>query len=471
MTPGPGGNLRREWGPPFILCGGKQFRGRPLAALALSMVAVRPFKAMTFDWEEVQGGPEQVTSLPYDVLSPKELERMKKSSEHNVTHLTLPAPSPGKGEETKYREAERLLKRWRKEGILYQLPSAVFYLYQVTYDDGTRKRTANGLGCLVGLDPDYEEVRAHERTHKGPITDRFELLKATSMDLEPIQFLYRDPEGFVMEKIQEATRFDETEPALSFTDSNGTRHSLWPIKDAGVVAAIREWFESRHAYIADGHHRYATALAYAQWRREQGNGDNGGEKRFDNKLAVLMEANDPGLSVHPTHRLVQLDDANQARETLRERFSVQSLDLQGPPEKQAAAIEASLAEAGPEEHRFVYYWGSGQADVVKIATGEVPAEMAPERSPAWRRLDVSVLHHHVLPGLGITQENAGERLRYTREALEAVTAVPEEASCSILMKATPQQAVLEVADAKEHMPQKSTYFLPKLQSGLFFSPL
>ncbi len=436
------------------------------------MVAVRPFKAMTYDWEEVQGGPEQVTSLPYDVLPPKEVERLKKSSEHNVTHLTLPSPSPGKGEETKYREAERLLKRWRKEGILYQLPSRMFFLYQVTYHDGTRKRTANGLACLLGLDPDYEEVRAHERTHKGPITDRFELLKATAMDLEPIQFLYRDPEGYVMGKIQEATRFDETDPALSFIDSNGTHHALWSVKEEGAVAAISEWFDGRHAYIADGHHRYATALAYADWRRAQGNGDNGEHKRFDNKLAVLMEAKDPGLSVHPTHRLVRLDDAQKARERLREQFDVASLDVTGTPEAQAAAIEASLSEAAPEQHRFVFYWGSGQADVVTLDPKDIPKEMAPEQSEAWRRLDVSVLHHHVLPGaLGITQENAGEHLRYTREALEAVTAIGEETTCSILMNATPQEAVLEVADAREHMPQKSTYFLPKLQSGLFFSPL
>lgn len=436
------------------------------------MVVIRPFKALVYDLEEIQGGGDQVTSLPYDVISGPEVEQLKKASEYNVTHLTLPSPAPGKEEGTKYREANKLLKRWRKEGILYQRPNPAFYVYEVTYHDGEKERTARGLGCLIGLDPEYEEVRPHEATHKGPIEDRFELLKATAMDLEPIQFLYRDPEGEVMGAAAKVTTDHQAQPLLDFTDPHGTRHTLWSITDRDTVETITNWFESKRAYIADGHHRYATALHYAKWRRDQNSSDEE-PKRYENKLAVLMEAEDPGLSVHPTHRLVRLDDAQAARKALQERFQVEALDVAGDPEKRARAILDHLRAAGDAEHRFVFDWGQAGCDAVSIPTGEVPKEMAPERSEAWRRLDVSVLHHHVLPAtLGVTPENAGDRLRYTRDPREAVEAsLGREADCTILMNATPQAAVLQVADAREHMPQKSTYFLPKLQSGLFFSPL
>ncbi len=425
-----------------------------------------------YDLEEIQGGAEHVTSLPYDVISAGEMERLKKANEYNVTHLTLPAPAPGKPEETKYREANKLLKRWRKEGILYQRPNPAFYLYEVTYHDGEKNRTARGLGCLIGLDPEYDDVRPHERTHEGPIEDRLELLKATAMDLEPIQFLYRDPEGSVMGAVEKVTKDHQAQPMMDFTDPHGTHHALWSITDPDTVETITNWFGSQRAYIADGHHRYATALHYAKWRRDQ-NSSEEQPKRYEHKLAVLMEAEDPGLSVHPTHRLVQLDDAADARKQLAARFRVKRLDVDSDPQTRAGTILDYLRQAGDGEHRFVFDWGAAGCDGVSVPDHEVPPEMAPDRSEAWRRLDVSVLHHHVLPAtLGITQENAGDRLRYTRDPQEAVAAsLSGEADCTVLMNATPQRAVLEVADAREHMPQKSTYFLPKLQSGLFFSPL
>jgi uncharacterized protein (DUF1015 family) len=437
------------------------------------MVVIRPFKALVYDLEEIQGGPEEVTSPPYDVISEKELRRLKSSSEHNVTHLTLPAPAPGKDESTKYQEANRLLKRWRKESVLFQQQHAALFLYEVTYDDGERRRTATGVGCLVGLDPDYKEVRPHERTHKGPIEDRFELLKATAMDMEPIQFLYRDPEGEVIGALRGVVEENQAAPVLDFTDPGGTHHRLWSIRETEALERVTAWFESQKIYIADGHHRYATALHYAKWRAEQGSGENGGPKGYEHKMAVLMEAGDPGLSVHPTHRLVSCEDKSAERKALQEAFGVEPLRVAKEPKERAKQIQACLQEAAGKRHRFVFDWGDETCDVVTLAPDEVPKEMAPDRSAAWRGLDVSVLHHHVLPkSLGVTQENAGKRLRYTRDAFEAAeAALSGEADCVVLMNPTPQDAVLQVADVMEHMPQKSTYFLPKLQSGLFFSPL
>lgn len=447
--------------------------GRASATPAVPMVDFRPFKALTYDWDEVEGGPQQVTSLPYDVLSPDDVSRLKKLSMHNVTHVTLPDPIPGKEEGTKYLQAAKVLKRWRKEGTLTQRNIPAFFAYDETYIVDGHERTVHGLVGLLGLDHEYRHIHPHERTHKGPIADRLELLRATATDLEPIQFLYKDPESVVNGLIAAATEDWTAEPLVDFTVESG-RHRVWPIEDPGVVERLTAFFAERDTYIADGHHRYATALTYSAERRQEE--DNNGENRpYDYKLSVLVNRDDPGLTVFPTHRLMfRLEDTAQARERLREQFQTETIQLAGDAEARAARLAEVTQDVDRQKaYRFTFYWGDGEADVVTVPLEVVRQAQLGEHSEAWKSLDVVVLHHIVLPStVGVDDRNAGEHLRYTRIEREAVAWVDEgQYQVSVFMNPTPLQAVTEIADHGEHMPQKSTYFQPKLQSGLFFSPL
>jgi uncharacterized protein (DUF1015 family) len=438
------------------------------------MVEFRPFKALMFDWDDVDGDPPQVTSPPYDVLSPDDIARLKKLSVHNVTHVTLPDPVPGKEDQTKYQQAAKTLRSWRKDGILHQRNVPAFFVYEESYLYEGGRRTMRGVVGLLGLDHEYRHVHPHERTHKGPIADRLELLRATATDLEPIQFLFKDPEREVDRILTEATDGWTAEPLLAFEDGSGGTHRVWPIEDAARLERIHAFFAERDVYIADGHHRYATALHYAQERRAEESGVEG-PRPYDYKLSVLVDRDDPGLSVFPTHRLLQgLEDPGMGRERLRETFVCETIAVAGEAAERGRRLAERTREVDRSKgYRFVFYWGDGDADIVTVPVKDVPKDRLGPHSDAWKALDVVVLHHVVLPPtLGVDDRNAGEHLRYTRVDKEAVAWVDEgRYQVAVFMNPTPLAAVTEVADQGETMPQKSTYFQPKLQSGLFFSAL
>lgn len=426
-----------------------------------------------FDWDEVDGEPATVTSAPYDVLTAEDVARLKKLSAHNVTHVTLPDPVPGKEPETKYGAAAKTLRRWRKEGIIHQRKDAGYFVYDEVHTVAGERRSVRGLVCLLRLDPTYTEVHPHERTHKGPIADRFDLLRATGTDLEPIQFLYKDEESQVNALLDEAV--DDREPLVDFADAAGTQHRLWAIDDLDSIERLTALFGTRDAYIADGHHRYATACAYAAERREDESPEGEGPQDYDFKLSVFVNRDDPGLAVYPTHRLLEgLKDPAAARTLLQEHFRAEPVTVSGAVSDRAKELVRLTEDVDRDsQYRFVFYWGDGDASVVTLGRDDVPLPGVESMSEAWRRLDVAVLHHGVLPvAFGIDHDNAGDHLRYTRIANEAVEGVDRgRHQCAVFMNATPLGAVTEIADAGEHMPQKSTYFQPKLQSGLVFSGL
>lgn len=439
------------------------------------MVEIRPFKALMYDWDEVDGEPATVTSPPYDVLTTEDVQRLKKQSAHNITHVTLPDPVPGKEEATRYAQAAKTLKRWRKEGILHQRKESALFVYDETYSvGGGARRQVRGLVALLALDPDYASVKPHERTHKGPIEDRFELMRATGTDLEPIQFLYKDTEQTVNRLLADA--LDDRDPLVSFTDPSGTTHALWPVDDPDVIEQVARYFAAQNVYIADGHHRYATACAYAAERRSEAtNGGSEYPQPYDYKLSVFVNRDDPGLSVFPTHRLISgVEDVPAARTRLREHFRAEPRVVKGTVRERADELAALTGDIDRRhEYRFVFYWGNGEADVLTLPVSDVETSALGDKSDAWKHLDVVVLHHLVLPDvLDVTDANAGERLRYTRVPNEAVEGVDRgRHQCAVFMNATPLPAVTEIADKGEYMPQKSTYFQPKLQSGLVFSAL
>jgi uncharacterized protein (DUF1015 family) len=357
------------------------------------MAEIKPFRALRYDTE--RAGPlEDLIAPPYDVIGPAEREQYLARSPYNVVHLTLPDSED---------DAGRSLRSWRESGLLAVEEPAFWALSQdYTGPDGVA-RTRTGVVVSLEVEP-YESgaVLPHERTHRGPKEGRLRLLRATQTQLEPIFLLY---EGAALFGVP------AREPEL---EVEGAR--LWRLDNDG----IGDEFADRRLLIADGHHRYETALAYHE---EVGTPESG------HVMAVLVSLEDPGLTIFPTHRVF----------------------AQPPPDLLAGERRDDPGSALQELGRLAR---DRAAVVVYDGNTELAVDGAGE-------LDVQLVDRLGQEGLSYTAD--------WREAVRAVEA--GEAAVAVLMRPTRIEDVFEVAARGETMPQKSTYFYPKLVSGLLFHPL
>ena len=350
---------------------------------------------------------------PYDVIPESELSRYQALSPHNVIRLIRPGAD--------YEGAARLFNGWLASGVLVDDPSSM-YLHEVRF--GSRRRL--DLIAALRLQP-YEDrvVLPHERTHRGPKEDRLALMRATKASLEPLWFTYEGRGTGLMAMLDGYTR---SEPLAQFSGPDGTAHRLWAIGDLGMHTSLHTAFEQLPVLIADGHHRYETALTYSQ---EIG-GPEDGASRFT--LALLTEIEDPGLEVLPTHRVLKAgvavtggEDKTNLEETL-------------------AALKGRVAAGSYRDGKFQ----------VHPLEGEVP---------------LVELHRQVIDNI-LGKRSPEEFLLYTRDAAEAVRWVDQGVGVAAFFLDAPDiHVVLKLAQEGKTLPQKSTYFYPKPPSGMVFHRL
>jgi uncharacterized protein (DUF1015 family) len=416
---------------------------------------------------------------PYDVISPEAQARYYERHPENIIRLELGRDEPGDDElDNRYTRAAVTFAEWRLRGILAQdAPS--LYLYEQRFAAQGRDYIRLSLLARVRLEPwEAGVILPHERTLSKPKDDRLKLYRACAANLSPIMALYDDPQSELAETFAEVRR---TTPIADFTDEAGEGHRLWLIRGAETAVEIATFFRERRLYIADGHHRYETGLAYrdevAQARKELLDDD-----AANFTLMALSAIEDPGLLVLPTHRLLR--DLPAARlaaldERLRDHFTVTSLagaaDGAALVEQLAAASQAgtqtTFVLVRPQDALLLTLRDEGRNAMARLEGAHADA------SVAWRRLDLAVLHELVFNrALGVTDEEVrgGEYVSYTRDATAAVQTVRERADgtqLAVLVNATPPAAIRDVAQAGDRMPQKSTYFYPKLITGLVINPL
>ncbi len=321
-----------------------------------------------------------------------------------------------------------------------------------------QKRTRRGFFCRVRIE-DYGpgRVRPHERTHPGPKEDRLRLTRATRANISPIFSLYSDPGDAAWQALSPASG---QEPWGEVADGDGTIHRLWRIADPGAIAAVQAATADAELLIADGHHRYETMQAYAQ--------EIGGEGDHRYILMCLVALEDPGLTVFPTHRLVRgLDDAR--REALAE-------SLQRNFEIAEVALERIAPAPGEGPLQLGYIDGrDGRALRLTLKDQAIADAALAGHSEAYRHLDTGVLETLLLKGaLGLSDEDIAHfnGMFYARDTAEALAMVRSgEYDAAFLMRPTPVAQVRDVAAAGENMPPKSTFFYPKLLTGLLFNPL
>jgi len=417
---------------------------------------VQPLHALHYD-PAVVGPLANVVAPPYDVIDSSQRAELLARSPFNVVAVDLPQPDPSGADQ--YATAGALFENWQTQKALLRDPQPALWAHTQDYTgpDG-KQRTRRGFFCRVRIE-DYGpgRVRPHERTHPGPKEDRLRLTRATHANISPIFSLYSDPRQAAWQALAPAT---ESEPWAQITDGDGTVHRLWRVADSEVIAAVQAAARDSELLIADGHHRYETMHAYAN--------EIGGEGEHRYILMCLVALEDPGLTVFPTHRLLGgLDtDKRQALAQALER----DFEIAEVPVEQIAPPPGS----GPLQ--LGYFDSQSQRALRLTLKDQAIADAAlPEHSAAYRQLDTGVLETLVLKNaLGYSDEDIAHfnGLFYARDTAEALAMVRSGSyEVAFLMRPTPVQQVREVAAAGENMPPKSTYFFPKLLTGLLFNPL
>jgi uncharacterized protein (DUF1015 family) len=417
------------------------------------MADVQPMRALHYDRSAV-GALRDVVAPPYDVIDASQRAALVARSPFNVVAIDLP-----QGEPDPYAAAGELFEQWQLQGVLVRDPEPALWAHTQDYTgpDGAR-RTRRGFFARVrieGYGPG--RVRPHERTHPGPKEDRLRLTRATRANISPIFSLYSDPERAAWTALEPAT---EAPPWAEVSDEEGTVHRLWRVGDAQAIAAVQAATRDAELLIADGHHRYETMDAYAE--------EVGGEGDHRYMLMCLVALEDPGLTVFPTHRLVRgLDERRRAA-------LEQELGRDFVQEEVALEEIAPAPGNGPLKLGFID--GQRKRPLRLTLKDQAIADAALSgHSQAYRRLDTGVLEALLLKGaLGLSDDDIAHfnGLFYARDTAEALAMVESGSyDAAFLMRPTPVAQVREVSAAGENMPPKSTYFYPKLLTGLLFNPL
>jgi len=423
------------------------------------MAEIAPFRGVSYDRDRA-GSLDLLLAPPYDVVSPKERERLLAKSPHNFVRVDLPE---GEGD-VKYANGARQLSRWLEEGVLRRDDRPALYRYHQRFAVAGKEHTRKGVVCRVRLRR-YEErvVLPHERTLSGPRRDRLELARATRAHLSQVFALYSDPAHRVDAAFAGA---ESGPPDLEGRTDDGTVHRLWRLVDPAAQRQVAEALADARLYIADGHHRYETMLALRDELRPSARSPRSAVE-FGSMFLTSME--DPGLVVLPTHRVVhglrEFDlDAFLGR--LRQRFAVDEVRGASPE-----SVRDRLAQAGRTSPAFALVSGSR----VFLATLRPGQESAVPGPAVFHRLDVAVLHSLILEDLLGIDRAAQERqtnLRYVKDLAGAFDeARGPGVQAVFLLNPTEVSQLRAVADAGEIMPQKSTYFFPKLASGLLLDPI
>ena len=426
------------------------------------MAEIKAFGALRYT--DKGGDISKNVCPPYDIISEEERLGFLAKSENNIVKLELP-----KGDEP-YKAAAAALAEMEKAGVLAKDEKPGIYIYEEEFTAYGERKKVKGIYTRVRL-REFSEgvVLPHEETLSKAKTDRFNLMSTTFCNFSAIYSMYTDEERVIRTKID---ALSERKPDVEFTDYEGIVQRLWCIFDENEIAFIEKAFEDKKLYIADGHHRYETALNFKKKLIEDGvikDDTHAGNYC----MMFLADIDHEGLVVFPTHRMVKdLKDFDSAKalEGMAQYFDVEKMAC-------TKCLEKALLK-NADKNAFGYYDGKDPYLLIMKDTAEAKAAldaMLKGKSDAYKSLDVSVLHNLILEKIfGIDKENMANQinLNYTRSYDEAIEKVDAGAyNCSFLLNSTKVRQIKDVATAGEKMPQKSTYFYPKLITGLVMNEI
>jgi len=412
------------------------------------MVEVRPFRAIKYS--PLAGNLEDLVTQPYDKISPEMQKNYYAKSEYNYCRLILPI------EENRYEIAKERLERWLAQRILAKEDKPGIYVYYQDFEVLGRQYQRKGMICAVKLHPFSEGiVLPHEKTHAGPKIDRLNMLRATLKNLEPGFMLYPDDDNRTVKIFEKYAR---QKPLIEVTDEYGVRNRLWKVEDTADIKAIQEALRDKQVVIADGHHRYETAVAFRDELRAKMNWSE--DDAFNFRMTLLVPVNDPGLVILPGHRiLLQKQLMAEHIEKIREYFDVSEIKRH--------EVEDFLAQ-NRERICFVAYDGARYLGMVLRSMEKVEKFFKPDYSEDYKKLDVVVLRDVIFEGIMDARDlKIDVDIDYSRWIDEAIDKVNcGKGKVAFFVNATRPEQVLQIAKNRERMPEKSTDFYPKMLSGL-----
>lgn len=419
------------------------------------MAIMKPFKGLRFT--EKAGSINELVCPPYDIISEKQRKDFLNNNEHNVIRLELPR----EGEEI-YKKAGEVLNEWLASGVVATDENDSFYIYEEAFEVDGESYSLKGIIARVKL-TDFSEgvVIPHENTLSAAKEDRFNLMCATGCNFSQVYCLFEDEDKQVTDKLNKVS---SGKPVHDFTDSEGVTHKLWL---ADENSGFTENFKDKCLFIADGHHRYETGLRYRDYMRSLG-ADENADSEYIMMMLVPMESD--GLVVFPTHRIIHSlpeFDGRQMLISARQYFHVGEMSS-------AAALERNLKTEYKNNRISLGAYFGGRYYLMTLKSHLSLMELMPKLDKSLRKLDVTVLHSLILEELlGIDKENMAKQinLRYTRDMNEATKAVDDGANCAFFLNPTRVEQIAEVGKAGQKMPQKSTYFYPKLITGLVMNKM
>ena len=416
------------------------------------MAEIEPLRALHYDLDKT-GGLQPVLAPPYDVIDADQRAELEARSPYNVVRIDLPV-----GDDP-YAEAARILNDWREQGVVVQDDQPALWALEQDYTgpDGQRRTRRGFLARVLVEDYGAGRIRPHERTHPGPKEDRLKLTRATQANLSPIFSLFSDPDGAAWSALESHRPAD---PWGQATDDDATANRMWRVDSPAAIDAVKQVLQTAELLIADGHHRYETARVYAD--------EIGGEGPHRYVLMCLVALEDPGLTVFPTHRLLRglrPDQHETLADALKRDFEIERLE----------STDQLVPEYG-DQVRFGYIDAHfRQPFMLTLKDPAIADQALPDHAEPYRRLDTAVLEALILKGaLEMTDEDIDHLngLGYARDFDDALHLIETaEYDAAFFMAPTPVKQVQAVAETGESMPPKSTYFFPKVPTGLLFNPL
>lgn len=418
----------------------------------LWVVELKPFRKLRYKLGRIED-INKVVTLPYDIITPSKQEEYYRQSPYNLIRLILSKDEPGDGANGKYERVKRTLERWIKDGILVEDDEEALYIYEEDYRaDGKVIKQAGILGLVKIVPWEEKKILPHEQILKGPLEDRYRLLKATRASLEMIIGLFPDRDKTAGKTLE---KYMSGQPQLDFIHDDTIRHRVWKIRDKADIAALQKMMKGNNIIIADGHHRYTTALKYYQESKDERMG----------YMLMLLWPMDAKLNVMPTHRLLK---AIPQKEKMVDRLSAA---FQADDAKDVDELVVKMAD---RPHSFGVYDGRYRLLTLRDEKA-TEALYDGSKSKAWNMLDVNILNSLIFNRLlGVDFQAAQERgdLAFIKDARKAVAKVDAgEFEAAFLLNPTPIDDVSAIAKAGERMPQKSTYFYPKPLSGILMCRL
>jgi len=435
--------------------------------IRITMADIQAFRGLRYDLGHV-GSLSDVIAPPYDVIDNTLRDELYNRHPANVIRLILNRPEPGDEPEDQYRRAEKFFQRWQAEGVLSTEPDPAVYVYHQIFEvDGTR-HTRRGFIAGVRLEPFGEgQIHPHEETMPGPKKDRLALTKATRANLSPVFGLYPDANSEVQELLETTTA--GTIP-LEATDHLGVVHRVWPVTDVAVIAQLSGLLGPKPIFIADGHHRYETACNYRDALSSDGPLDANHPANF--VLMTCVGMNDPGMLVLPTHRLFRGVPSLSCEELQAKLGACFSTRVAGEGTDLAKTLWDQIVATDDQRTIGLY---TAKDDRWLLATLNEAgqrrlAKVSPDQSDVWRGLGVSILHRLIVETLLDAKDIP--KPTFAHEIDEVVTFADsgDYPLAALVMPATLEH-IQRISELRERMPAKSTYFYPKLITGMVFKPL